>query len=486
MDRPTLYQPGQSTREDKPGQHDEQIYSKCTMCNIWLGDLGHVDRSSADDAFNLLSFLAEEMDKQRPQWLADQGRRDKAMDLINHIVSLPWWYRIWTVQEAMLPRNATVHWGPCQISWAIMTQAALNWVHPAYNISWDFDTYDLNPFTGFVVGMDISHCEDPFRVLTRWRYRKATNPLDKIYALLGFRDDWARQLPSVGSCDYALAPRTLFTRVSADIIHLYGTLEPLIGKRGETPATEGLPSWATDYAGARPGTPDLYDFWSHGYLWDHHRYNAGVGIEGPVPAVEENYRVLRLTGIRVDIINIVQKKPVSEKYRNWSVRNHRTDIEIRTMTDTIRRGFQKWIRRDITPNIRPVITWCMSEGRFLEELNKLLSGELIPGTSHGQESQLLHLWCHEILPNQAVFITRSGLLGLGPLTTKPGQEVWVLAHSKFPFILAPLAQEAGAGESSGANNDKYSMVGNCFVRGIMMGEALQRSGTSKQRDIRVL
>lgn len=131
--------------------------------------------------------------------------------------------------------------------------------------------------------------------------------MDKVYALLGFRDDLAQKLPSVDSCDYTIEPRTLFARVSADIIHLYGTLEPLIGKRGEIPAAEGLPSWATDYAGALRETPDLYSFRKHGHAWDKGVYNAGAGIEGPAPMVE-NHRVLRLAGICIDTIVIIQLK----------------------------------------------------------------------------------------------------------------------------------------------------------------------------------
>lgn len=36
-----------------------KIYSKCAMCNIWLGDLGaEVDRPDAEDALDLLSHYA--------------------------------------------------------------------------------------------------------------------------------------------------------------------------------------------------------------------------------------------------------------------------------------------------------------------------------------------------------------------------------------------------------------------------------------------
>lgn len=231
---------------------------------------------------------------------------------------------------------------------------------------------------------------------------------------------------------------------------------------------------------ARVLGPPISDFWPHNDAWVYRRYNAGTGIEGPAPVVE-NYRVLRLTGMCVDIINIVQET-TAEDHRGCrpihSVDEYMIGIGNRMTSDSMQCVFKKWLQREGS-SLGPVATAKYDE--FWEELIKLLKGEVIPDTPHGQEWRLLQLWCADVLPNQAVFITRSGFFGLGPLTTKPGQDVWVLAHSKFPFIMAPLAQEAESGDSSGADSDEYSMVGDCFVRGIMMGEALQRSSTSEQR-----
>lgn len=91
-----------------------------------------------------------------------------------------------------------------------------------------------------------------------------------------------------------------------------------------------------------------------------------------------------------------------------------------------------------------------------------------------------------MLSNQAVFITSKGLLGLGPLSVKPGQEVWALAGSDFPFILEPLAGVKSWDDK--AEGSEYSLVADCFVRGIMMGEAMKEKSISsrKVRSIRVL
>lgn len=66
--------------------------------------------------------------------------------------------------------------------------------------------------------------------------------------------------------------------------------------------------------------------------------------------------------------------------------------------------------------------------------------------------------------SRRVFRTRENYLGNGPRKTKPGDQVWILAGAKVPFVLRP--QETG----------KHVLVGDCYVHGIMHGEAFERQG----------
>lgn len=60
---------------------------------------------------------------------------------------------------------------------------------------------------------------------------------------------------------------------------------------------------------------------------------------------------------------------------------------------------------------------------------------------------------------RSLFSTKSCSLGLGHACVQPGDEVWLLAGSKVPFVLRP---------SSGGHR---KMVGEAFVHGVMYGEA---------------
>jgi len=58
-----------------------------------------------------------------------------------------------------------------------------------------------------------------------------------------------------------------------------------------------------------------------------------------------------------------------------------------------------------------------------------------------------------------VFRTKGGLLGAGPRSLRPGDEVWVLAGALVPHVL----REVGGGRGT------HSLVGECYVHGYMHG-----------------
>jgi len=79
------------------------------------------------------------------------------------------------------------------------------------------------------------------------------------------------------------------------------------------------------------------------------------------------------------------------------------------------------------------------------------------------------------LHNRAFFITKGGLMGVGPKQTRPGDEVAVLSGSRIPFVLRRT-------ETSITELDlnimrqrliwQYEVLGDCYVHGIMKGEAV--------------
>ena len=69
------------------------------------------------------------------------------------------------------------------------------------------------------------------------------------------------------------------------------------------------------------------------------------------------------------------------------------------------------------------------------------------------------------------FSTTQGNVGSGPATMQEGDVVAILFGARVPFILRP--------EPNG--NSRYHIVGDCYIDGMMDGEATQKRGSSKMR-----
>jgi hypothetical protein len=59
-----------------------------------------------------------------------------------------------------------------------------------------------------------------------------------------------------------------------------------------------------------------------------------------------------------------------------------------------------------------------------------------------------------------LFTTANKGFGKGPLSTRRGDEVWILRGGKVPYVLRPLG------------NATYKLVGEAYMHGIMQGEAI--------------
>lgn len=191
-----------------------------------------------------------------PDTLSSPEQRNGAYKAFRALVRgcNPWWNCIWTVQEAMLPKNAAVRWGPLSLPWGIVEEAAFALcsprapLPPPYLVGSFNDL--INDFTSPVRGLQISRkiSEGPLNV-QRWRERKATDPRDKVHVLAGLLQHTS--VTCIGSCDYAVTPVSLYTDITASLINAEKGLRPLVGVRAWV--TPGLPSWALELG----GVPDM-------------------------------------------------------------------------------------------------------------------------------------------------------------------------------------------------------------------------------------
>ncbi len=423
------------------------IYKECTQCAIWLGSLGPVPPSYARGALDAITWIAGE--QEIPPWFDDPVQRGGVASAVNTLMTLPWWYRIWTVQESILPPAATLYWGPFSLPWELMRRAADSFFNgTAPELPGEFWNHGgILHLHSSMRGLGFSRDEDVLLLLWRWRGRFATEPRDKVYGLMGIQSKIP--LPSARSCDYTVDVPTLYARVTADLIRHSGTLEALIGRRGEMSDIKGLPSWAVDWAGPVDRSKMVSRFWDHRRRWHGLNCTADRGIYGVSDGLKMlGERVLCLHGLFLGRIAVVE---CSED----GVGNGGTSYA------QMLSGGDRWSKlisrfQEAYPGNLP--------GNWMRSLFGVVMGRLIPGDpDHGDAWDD---WLPNMVTPQAIFITQDGQFGLGPRNAEPGQEVWVVGGSRFPLILNPqsYAEERVL---------DFTFAGECFVYGIMKGEAVE-------------
>jgi len=468
------------------------IYQRCTRCLIWLGEIPTAGPPQTAGGFTLtdartaLAFLQQLANlhvrpiKGMPAFFSESPSGNAARRAFSAMFmhGNAWWSRIWTVQEAILPPSALILWGPLLIPWSTVRQVADNLtsgsegrrnIHPVVRRAFARHRALIDSFLYPVRGLAISlKGEPPLRTLHRWRYRSASDPRDKLFALTGL---FFEPIPDVAWCRYDTPPAELFRVMTLGLIHLEGGLRPLVGFRGEPHITPRLPSWALDLVpydygivGERP-----WSWWSHGQ-----RYGkfAACGKHNLPDFDGENS-----SGIQVDAVAVVGEILGRETWDDLS-----DGMMIRTV-----RSWEALLRRVILESQQSggLRGRYVGGGTIDDAFWRTMLGNLVlygyPSTVASEadkpaydaflergERNRVYESLRDMVVNQAFFVTASGYMGLGPPNTEKGDEVWVLSGGNVPFVLRPHVGRWGGPE---IGENPRSFIGDAYVHGIMLGEA---------------
>jgi hypothetical protein len=74
-----------------------------------------------------------------------------------------------------------------------------------------------------------------------------------------------------------------------------------------------------------------------------------------------------------------------------------------------------------------------------------------------------------------MLVCQKGYIGLGPKHTEVGDVVYVVRGSRVPYILRPVEHEN--------RSDTFKFIGECYVHGIMNGEAIHGYSEDQKRSM---
>ncbi|UKZ70861.1 uncharacterized protein TrAtP1_011830 [Trichoderma atroviride] len=449
-----------------------RIYSTCTQGAIWLGPLGEVPEEDAQAALDTISWIAGEQEAH--SWMevsdseedseeendededededanSDEDEQDESEDDdedndddesqdSDHKASA-------LKRQTAAAAFKTLFHLPCFFDDSAPNVPDEFWRNAA-----------IESLTVALRGLGASREEELFMLLWRWRHRKATDPRDKVYGLLGFRHDVS--LPSVKTCDYTVDVRTLYHKVTIDLINISTDLQPLLGRGGERSEIPGLASWAVDWDGVRdPSMSSECSFWDHYHWWHYGGFTADRGMYGVGEGlrVQGDDDVLRVTGLRVSRIDMVEDNAPEE-----------IEVPEEVSVAALYRLYgDRW--GELMARYHEQFPDKLFSGGMVAFLS-LITGNLVADGS--EDNNEIAEWVQKMLRTHILFITDDGRLGLGPRNVRPGQELWIVGGCRIPLILNPLPKAS----------DKESEVSvtfhsECFVYGIMSGEALEGRG----------
>jgi hypothetical protein len=221
-------------------------------------------------------------DKNDPGIQKDALRLFEALRQLMHAPYTPWWGRIWVVQEVILPPEVTVICGTVSAPWTMFARAALRSLYHIHhccskhagNLPRDY-LHVLEDFCQRV--LDIEDLRSAFMwksanlagedaqvtkgeshdslvkqrslisLLRRYRSRKASDPRDKVYALLSLvqrNHDRPSLIP-----DYSLDEPEVFRRAALECIYRSGSLSILHNDLARK-YRQDLPTWVPDWEAA--------------------------------------------------------------------------------------------------------------------------------------------------------------------------------------------------------------------------------------------
>jgi hypothetical protein len=389
------------------------------------------------------------------------------------------------LQEVARAERVTMLIGTKELSW-LETAAASLWLVRKHLFTSVEDAKHISK--AMVIHQARQHCGLLIKLKFTALLFEATDPRDKVYAILGLSIE-AGEL----ECGSLLAPdyRKSVAQVYGDVVRYFITKPNL--HRGETiwggmgegvldilgswitreealhskaQSSEDFPTWVPRWDLTPTGTRISLTSYAVSSLWAATKDSKVMLLPSDSP------RSLSLRGIRITTITLMNR---ALELNGMPVDYVDEDMKVlvKEMLEAI---------REAVPNYGGPATLheaFASVVTALSSKNKLNSQDDIPEPFHkedldaflrdGLQSEKGMAFFKAIRFTQTLFVTESGHLGLGHPNMKRGDQICVLFGGKVLYIIRRVGMH-------------FEFVGECYVYGYMKGEAMDLWKSGRLRD----
>ncbi|MCJ1287260.1 hypothetical protein MMC26_006608 [Xylographa opegraphella] len=460
------------------------IYSNAEVVRVWLGS----PTTGSDDAIALLNEVGQGVLLQEAR-LHDRPVDDNDLRSTIELMTRAWWDRTWVQQELLLAKRAVLSCGFSSFEWSNMPSAnRFNSVVGSAMKSLRFDEYILDDFIdSFDAYMRIQNMteihgqgtedEDFVLIMAHGRLCQNADERDSVYGFLGLMND---NIASRIKPDYNMSVGNVFqdaatqlTRCSQSLI-LFSLTQYIAKESRSTPTW--IPSW-----NALSG-PEVLEEWSNRSrrLIQHDHFSSCAEHNLKFEVV--NKIISKLFGAQFDRVrstgsDLAPCDPTSaevlEIHQAWQLLwNLEADHDLRYVAGgNASEAYWRTLINDIYKGIGESRRRCQigDHKAYLEWIDELENSTTAYWDSDLANS--FHISYSEACSGRRFFITKKGYFGIGPAELEEGDEIYILAGGKHPFALRP---------SLGPQPDTFELVGDCYVHGIMDGEAVSDQSRSRK------
>lgn len=508
------------------------IYDRATEVLVWLGEDTH---SLATDAFKVMVAINTMVTNgtQRTWYDADQDLivtkgiknvaplrvsrdnlapllQDKTLEAIKQLYQLPWFTRVWVLQEVGLATKATAYWGGecidfgeiAMFIWSAMNDHDLKGrldegvirvlSKGPYSALWNiWSTYEkknswINASPPLKAWADhiANECNLDFvLVLEASRVFNATDARDHIYAFLGHPR--ARRQGSESTivvADYELSLehllRTVAERLAMSSLNFLVQVQNTVESLAQSESCSWVPYWSINDRSApiafweawdaslRVSTHYAPQVSTHGpelmvsaVIFDHVGYQSNVARGLDSLNIDQSFE--EIGSVLAEFWNLTElaAESVPHRYRE-SHSQHILAFASVLMCDYRPKDRDDSYYEAIAGNFcHACLYYC--ESIFNEKIRPLKLSYDMRVMPHREFAAGFQYYCN----NRRFFVTEGGYWGIGPAAMQKGDVCAVLIGADVPFVLRPTATEG-----------TYRLVGQAYIYGIMYGEVMQQVG----------
>ncbi len=475
----------------------KEIYRNAQLVYVWLG--GHTgDLDRAVELIRKLNTAAvlrldePELDtaqiaKRAELPPVEVEANDAWNDLYHSFFDRPWFARIWTIQELCHARQCLVLNGKTTVNWEELAKIAPLFSDYQYSVPGRWNVSSLAHFNRIKSNHALNQPRSLLDLLQSFRRQQASDLRDKVYAVLNLSTSRAVSLVPV---DYTLTATEVYINTAKSImfadaseklnIDVLCAVHPV--------QTPNWPSWVPDWSQPLNTLAVFNGDQSKSYSTS----KNSVAIVSICPNPER----LVVTGFGLDVIktaalpmklspgyvpvNSLRSNPAAQHVlADWMllVLNMETYPTKESLDDVLcetlvaGKGFN-----DIFPisddeydefyrsyvELRTQIINLVKSGRFRKTGSQGCYSDLNfkePSTYISKIEILSYF--------RRLIITQNGYIGLAPYTAEPDDVISILLGAQTPFVLRQ-------------QDDEWILLGECYIHGMMNGEAFDKPGISHQ------